>query len=119
LTGTESPEQSPEGRAFREGGASPPEARRGTGEPLHPQTATPQAERPKGAQRQRVRRLLGNGSGRGSRRAEGQGPLSWALPLRRSYFERPFDISRLNGYAGYLWTSVQNRGIESDLLLKK
>src|SRR5215472_10841217 len=59
--------------------------RRVTGEPLEPDAATRNAERPKGEKRKRARRLLGNLHGRISRRADGKGPREWYLASRLSY----------------------------------
>src|SRR5262249_9504721 len=69
----------------QEGWESQPEARRVTGEPLKPDTATRDAERPKGEKRKRARRLSGNSYGRFSRRAEGKGPRERYLASRLSY----------------------------------
>jgi hypothetical protein len=61
-----------------------------TGEPLKPDAATRNAERPKGEKRQLASRLPGNSYGRFARCADGKGPRERYLVSRLSYLERPF-----------------------------
>src|SRR6266487_3479958 len=65
--------------------------RRVTGEPLEPDAATRNAERPKGEKRELASRLPGNSYGRFARRADGKGPRERYLASRLSY---PFDTGR-------------------------
>ncbi len=62
-----------------------------TGEPLEPDAATRNAQRPKGEKRQLASRLPGNSYGRFARRADGKGPRERYLASRLSY---PFDTGR-------------------------
>ena len=64
--------------------------RRVTGEPLEPDAATRNAERPKGKKRKLASRLPGNSYGRFARRAEGKGLRERYLASRLSYFGHPF-----------------------------
>src|SRR5713101_2662918 len=54
--------------------------RRGTGEPLEPDAATRNAERPKGEKRKLASRLPGNSYGRFARCADGKGRESGTSP---------------------------------------
>src|SRR5205085_3208946 len=65
--------------------------RRVTGEPLEPDAATRNAERPKGEKRQLASRLPGNSYGRFARRAEGKGPRERYLASRLSYLGYLFE----------------------------
>src|SRR5258707_15021922 len=67
-----------------------------TGEPLEPDAATRNAERPKGEKRQLASRLPGNSYGRFARRADGKGPRKRHLASRLSYLGHLF---RKNGEA--------------------
>src|SRR5512142_1919860 len=64
--------------------------RRVTGEPLEPEAATRNAERPKGEKRKLASRLPGNSYGRFAKCADGKGPREWYLASRLSYFTYPF-----------------------------
>ena len=64
--------------------------RRVTGEPLEPDAATRNAERPKGEKRQLASRLPGNSYGRFARCAEGKGPRELYLASRLSYLDHLF-----------------------------
>jgi hypothetical protein len=70
-----------------------------TGEPLKPDAATRNAERPKGEKRQLASRLPGNSYGRFARRAEGKGPRERYLASRLSYLGYLFEKKAL-------WTGV-------------
>jgi hypothetical protein len=61
-----------------------------TGEPLEPDAATRNAERPKGEKRKPASRLPGNSYGRFARRAEGKGLRERYLASRLSYLDHPF-----------------------------
>ena len=61
-----------------------------TGEPLEPEAATRNAERPKGEKRKLASRLPGNSYGRFARCADGKGPREWYLASRLSYLVHPF-----------------------------
>src|SRR5436190_22767597 len=61
-----------------------------TGEPLEPDAATRNAQRPKGEKRQLASRLPGNSYGRFARRADGKGPRERYLASRLSYLAHPF-----------------------------
>jgi hypothetical protein len=61
-----------------------------TGEPLEPDAATRNAERPKGEERKLASRLPGNSYGRFARCAEGKGPRTRYLASRLSYLVHPF-----------------------------
>ena len=62
--------------------------RRATGEPLEPDAATRNAERPKGEKRQLASRMLGKLACPVLRRADGKGPRERHLVSRLSYFLR-------------------------------
>jgi hypothetical protein len=64
-----------------------------TGEPLEPETATRNAQRPKGEKRELASRLPGNSYGRFARRADGKGPRERYLASRLSYFVHLFGKS--------------------------
>src|SRR5229473_200062 len=64
--------------------------RRVTGEPLEPDAATRNAQRPKGEKRKLASRLPGNSYGRFARCAEGKGPRERYLASRLSYLDHPF-----------------------------
>src|SRR5258708_34557208 len=64
--------------------------RRATGEPLEPDTATRNADRPKGEERQLASRMLGKLARPVLRRADGKGPRERHTVSRLSYFEHPF-----------------------------
>src|SRR5258708_7675204 len=59
--------------------------RRATGEPLEPDTATRNADRPKGEERQLASRMLGKLARPVLRRADGKGPRERHLVSRLSY----------------------------------
>src|SRR5215472_7174198 len=61
-----------------------------TGEPLEPDAATRDAERPKGEKRKLASRLPGNSYGRFARCAEGKGPHERYLAGPLPYFGHPF-----------------------------
>jgi hypothetical protein len=62
--------------------------RRATGEPLEPDAATRNAERPKGEKRQLASRMLGKLARPVLRRADGKGPRERHLVSRLSYVRR-------------------------------
>src|SRR5260370_29781279 len=64
--------------------------RRATGEPLEPDTATRNADRPKGEERQLASRMLGKLARPVLRRADGKGPLQRHLVIRVSYLPHMF-----------------------------
>src|SRR6266571_9268419 len=68
--------------------------RRVTGEPLEPDAATRNAERPKGEKRELASRLPGNSYGRFARCAEGKGLQEQYLASRLSYLAHPFKKRR-------------------------
>src|SRR5579859_3507984 len=61
-----------------------------TGEPLKPDAATRNAQRPKGEKRKLASRLPGNSYGRFARCADGKGPCERYLASRLSYLDHPF-----------------------------
>jgi len=67
---------------------------RATGEPLEPDTATRNADRPKGEERQLASRMLGKLARPVLRRADGKGPRERHLVSRLSYFGYPFQNER-------------------------
>ncbi len=67
-----------------------------TGEPLEPDAATRDAERPKGEKRKLASRLPGNSYGRFARCADGKGPPKRYLASRLSYLDHPFH-KNMNG----------------------
>jgi len=71
--------------------------RRVTGEPLEPDAATRNAERPKGKKRKLASRLPGNSYGRFARRADGKGPRERYLASRLSYFVYLFENDERKG----------------------
>jgi hypothetical protein len=68
--------------------------RRVTGEPLEPDTATRNAQRPKGEKRELASRMLGNKHVRFARCAEGKGPQERYLASRLSYLVYLFSKMR-------------------------
>src|SRR5215469_17910969 len=66
-----------------------------TGEPLEPDAATRNAERPKGEKRKLASRLPGNSYGRFAKCAEGKGPRERYLASRLSYLGHPFKNEHL------------------------
>jgi hypothetical protein len=63
---------------------------RATGEPLEPDAATRNADRPKGEKRELASRMLGNKHVRFARCADGKGPRERYLASRLSYLGYPF-----------------------------
>ena len=61
-----------------------------TGEPLKPDAATRNADRPKGEKRKLASRLPGNSYGRFARCADGKRPRKRYLASRLSYLDHPF-----------------------------
>src|SRR5215469_9292904 len=66
-----------------------------TGEPLEPDAATRNAQRPQGEKRKLASRLPGNSYGRFARCAEGKGPRERYLASRLSYLGHPFKNEHL------------------------
>src|SRR5947209_18910267 len=87
-----------------------------TGEPLEPDAATRNAERPKGEKRQLASRMLENKHVRFARRADGKGPRERYLVSRLSYFPRKSLKSSSiwsHGSLSLSFSSLPCRGIPS------
>jgi hypothetical protein len=84
--------------------------RRVTGEPLEPDAATRNAERPKGEKRQLASRMLENKHVRFPRRAEGKGSRERYLASRLSYLGHPLRKSAVvDEGAGFLANACEKR----------
>src|SRR5260221_12882671 len=100
--------------------------RRATGEPLEPDTATRNADRPKGEERQLASRMLGKLARPVLRRADGKGPRERHLVSRLSYFGYPFSHPERNSHRGtlcitypeYEWQENGNERAASDAIFR-